>query len=145
MNECWKDIEGYEGAYQVSNLGRVKSLERRDSRGHLRNGKILKTQKISHGYLMLGLYKDGIEKKMLVHRIVAETFIPNTKNLRDVNHMDEIKTNNAVSNLEWCDRSYNCLYGSAQKRRLIAKRLNEIHGLTGLTKKERNTLCVESF
>ena len=109
MKEIWKDIEGYEGLYQVSNFGRVRSLK---------NGKvrILKPLTNKNGYLRVQLYKNNSLKTIFIHRLVAMAFIPNPNNLPMVNHKDEDKTNNIVSNLEWCDAKYNSNYGTARKR-----------------------------
>lgn len=107
--EIWKDIEGYEGLYQVSNEGRVKSFWSGKE-------KILK-QHNCKGYLEVGLYKkEDKQKYKLIHRLVAETFIPNPNNLPQINHKDENKTNNSVDNLEWCSRSYNINYGSRNEK-----------------------------
>lgn len=107
--ENWKDIIGFEGLYQVSDLGRVKSFY---------NGKerVLVGVKNTNGYLKVGLWKDGKVKQYRVHRLVAEAFIPNPYGLPEVNHKDECKTNNAVSNLEWCDNRYNNNYGTRTER-----------------------------
>lgn len=117
-NVIWRDIKGYEGIYQVSNYGEVIRLMSYDSRGHLRKSKILKQNRNKYGYLQLGLHKNGKEKKFLVHRLVAETFIPNEKKYPEINHKDENKQNNSVSNLEWCNRIYNVNYGNAQIKRI---------------------------
>ena len=101
--EEFRDIPGYEGLYEVSNLGRVR-----------RNGKILKPSKNNWGYLYLDLYKNGIVRKFLIHRLVAQSFIPNPSNFPQVNHKDEDKTNNCVDNLEWCDNKYNINYSQAK-------------------------------
>lgn len=93
-----------------------------DSRGHLRNARILRQHVQRCGYKQIGLHKDGKEKKVLVHRLVAEAFLENPHNYTDVNHKDENKRNNLVSNLEWCNRSYNCLHGTAQERRINSRR-----------------------
>lgn len=106
MNEIWKDIAGYEGYYQVSNMGRVKSLDRLGINGRKLKGKILPQRKRS-GYWAVSLRKDGHNTDMSVHRLVAEAFIPNPDNLPQVGHKDEknLKTsnecNNNVENLEW--------------------------------------------
>lgn len=107
MKEIWKDIKGYEGRYQVSNLGRVKSL----CYHHGTNERILKQKKNQNGYVVANLYKKGDKGKLkTVHRLVAEAFIPNPNNLPQINHKDEDKTNNKVFNLEWCDGRYNTIY-----------------------------------
>lgn len=127
-NVLWKDIEGYEGIYQISNFGEVMRLMSYDSRHHLRNSKILKQRKNSEGYMIVGLHKNGKEKKFLVHRLVAQAFISNPKNYPEINHIDENKHNNFASNLEWCNREYNVNYGNAQKKR-VATRFGEKGGI----------------
>ena len=114
--EIWKDIEGYEGLYQVSNFGRVKSLEKIDFSGHKRKCKILKLALNRYGYVYLILSKNGNKKAYTVHRLVAETFIPNPNKLPFVNHKDENKSNNRVDNLEWCTHEYNINYGTCRER-----------------------------
>lgn len=109
MIEVWKDIPGYDGIYQISNYGRVKSNY------NYRKGNIL-TQRLKKGYYSVGLRKDGIRKWHLVHRLVASAFIMNKKNMPQVNHIDENKLNNKVDNLEWCTASYNNNYGTRQER-----------------------------
>lgn len=107
--EEWKDIEGYEGLYQVSNLGRVKSL-------WFDKEKILKAYKNRYGYLCIGLCKYGKKKTYKIHRLVASAFIENSNNYPEVNHKDEVKTNNNVNNLEWCTREYNHNFGTRNQR-----------------------------
>lgn len=114
--EIWKDIEGFEGLYQVSNLGRVKSLERVLNHGHSWKEKILKPQKHTGGYLFVNLCKDGEIKRGLIHRLVASAFIPNPDKLTEVNHIDENKCNNNIQNLEWCTASQNINHGTRNKR-----------------------------
>ena len=109
MSEAWADIKGYEGLYQVSTLGRIKSLPRRGTYSEVH---ILKVSDDGKGYLQVGLCKNSIYKSHKVHRLVAEAFIANPDNLPEVNHKYENKSNCHVSNLEWCDRSYNVNYGS---------------------------------
>lgn len=106
--EIWKDIQGYEGLYQVSNLGRVKSL--------YKGGTILKGSVNNRGYHIVMLYKGGKYKHLLIHRLVAQAFISNPQKLPQVNHKDEDKFNNSVSNLEWCTNIYNNLYHDKAKR-----------------------------
>lgn len=106
--EIWKDIEGYEGLYQVSNLGRVKSFPRN---GTIKEERILKPNKVG-GYLQVALQNHKNRKYKKVHRLVAETFIPNLENKREVNHIDGDKTNNCVENLEWVTTSENQLHSN---------------------------------
>lgn len=104
--EIWKDIVDYEGIYQVSNYSRIRN----------NNGDIRKTKKNNRDYTMISLYKDGKEKTKLVHRLVAQAFIPNPNNLLQVNHIDEDKNNNNATNLEWCSNLYNRRYGTGYQR-----------------------------
>lgn len=126
-NEEWRDIVGWEGLYQVSNLGRVKSLSRsivyKDGREYTYPSKIIKNQKVSTGYRSVMFYGVNGKKQYYVHRLVAETFIPNPKNLGDVNHKDGCKTNNIILNLEWCSRSDNIKH--AYKKGLICAHMDE--------------------
>lgn len=110
MEEIWRDIPGYLGLYQVSNFGRVLSLI---------TNRILKFNNAGKGYLQVTLCKDGIQKNYLVHRLVAMTFIQNPNNLPQVNHRNEVKTDNRVENLEWCSCKYNMNYGTARERTAI--------------------------
>lgn len=114
MIEIWKDIKGYEGLYQVSNLGRVKSL----GNNKRRKEKILKQVEDGGGYLFVLLCKNGKGKMFKVHRLVAQAFTPNPNNYPQVNHKDENKQNNCVWNLEWCDCKYNINYGTGIERRI---------------------------
>lgn len=112
MEEIWKDIRGYEGTYQISNCGRVKSLCRR----RRKEDKILKALLNSRDYLQVNLYKNGKMFRYLIHRLVAEAFIPNPNKLPCINHKDENKQNNYVNNLEWCTYQYNNNYGTRPDR-----------------------------
>lgn len=130
MIEIWKNIVGYEGLYEVSNWGRVKSL----NYNHTGQEMILKNKKHKGGYLRVGLCKEGKVKYFSVHRLVAQAFIPNPDNLPQVNHKDEVKTNNFVfvredgsvdfnkSNLEWMTAKENMNYGTARERTVKARR-----------------------
>lgn len=117
-NEVWKDINGYEGFYQVSNLGRIKSLSRKVWTGkYLKNiEEKIKSNAYCKGYDCIHLYKNGEYKQFRINRLVAETFIPNPNNLPEVNHKDEDKINNKVDNLEWCTSKYNANYGTRNVR-----------------------------
>lgn len=106
MEEIWKDIPGYEGLYQASSLGRIRSLDRFDGRMHWIKGRILCQTSNKLGYKRLSLFKEGKDKKVIVHRIIAATFLGNHPSL-DVNHIDGNPSNNAISNLEWCTRAEN--------------------------------------
>lgn len=136
MIEEWRPIEGYEGLYEVSSLGRVRSLDRYDSSNHFRRGKILKLQTDGRGYLMVVLSSNNKAKMYLVHRMVAIAFIPNPDNLPEVNHRDENPSNDNVDNLEWCDRKYNNNYGSRIDRMRDTKLKNGTY--TGLSEEEYN-------
>ena len=119
MKELWRDIKGYKGYYQVSNLGRIKSLERKckTSKGERTvPEKIKKLGNDKNKYKIITLYKQGTNKTFKVHRLVAEAFIPNVNNLSQVNHKDENKSNNCLQNLEWCDASYNTNYGTRNEK-----------------------------
>ena len=105
--EIWKDIPGYEGIYQISNLGRVKSFY-----NYKRDGNNILKPKIKHGYYQIGLRRNGIRKWHQLHRLIAKAFIPNPNNLPQINHIDENKLNNSIDNLEWCSVSYNNTYGN---------------------------------
>ena len=107
MKEIWKDIKEYEGLYQVSNLGRVKNLY---------TNSILKGCKHINGYLGVTLSKNGSKSTKKIHRLVAQAFISNTENKSQVNHIDENKTNNMISNLEWVTAKENSNHGTRNER-----------------------------
>ena len=134
MNEEWRPIEGYEGLYEVSSYGRVRSLDRYDNRNCFRKGKVLSPAKDKNGYLKVVLNCNGKCKTINVHRLVALTFLPNPDNLPCVNHKNEDKTDNRVDNLEWCTVKYNLSYGTARIRERDTKMKNG--WWTGLNKKE---------
>lgn len=98
-----KDIKNYEGLYAVTSCGKIWSYKRQ---------KFLKPFKSNFGYLLVALSKNGLSKNYSVHRLVAQAYLDNPDNLPEVNHKDECKTNNYVSNLEWCSRKYNANYGN---------------------------------
>ena len=115
MHEIWKDISGFEGLYQVSNLGRIKSFQAVHRKGKP-SEYILKPYVSNNGYKQVFLYNGTKKKKLLVHRIVAMSFIDNPHNLPQVNHKDENRLNNCADNLEWCDNVYNNRYGTKNSR-----------------------------
>lgn len=129
--EIWKDIKGYEGLYQVSNLGRVKSLHYR----HSNREKILPLQKCRE-YLNVGLSKNGKQTPYFIHRLVAQTFIPNPDGLPEVNHKDENKYNNCIDNLEWISTIDNFNYGTRNKR-ISEKLINHPN-------KSKSVQCIET-
>jgi hypothetical protein len=113
-NEVWKDIKDYEGLYQISSWGRVKSLSRRMWVGRgwtISKEKILRAHNTGKGYLQTFFTKDYKKYYPLIHRLVAEVFIQNPLNLPDINHKDGNKSNNYVNNLEWCTKKQNTQYG----------------------------------
>ena len=109
--EEWKDIDGYEGLYQISNYGRVYSVPRRGSKGGFVSPSLGNS-----GYLQIHLCKGCKSKTIMVHRLVAKHFLTNENDYPEVNHKDECKTNNCAWNLEYCTREYNQNYGTAIKR-----------------------------
>ena len=118
--EIWKDVQGYEGLYQVSNLGRVRSMDRwrkNGTNGYIQKGRILKQEISNCGYSMVHLSFNGKVKGVLVHRLVAIAFIPNPQNKEQVNHIDGRKQNNNTDNLEWATQSENTIH--AHKKGLM--------------------------
>lgn len=118
--EVWKDIEGYEGLYQVSNEGKIKNIKKNTYRAFSDNG---------CGYYFVLLCKDGEKKPFYVHRLVAKAFIPNPDNLPQVNHKNEQKHQNNVENLEWCSNKYNMNYGTARDRTSV-KQMKKVYQYT---------------
>ena len=124
MQEVWKDVVGYEGLYQISSFGRIKTFERKkfkktdDCFVMKKTGKsiIMKTSRNQGGYETICLHKCGEIKQFKIHRLVATAFIENPNNLPCVNHKDENKLNNCVDNLEWCKEAYNIHYGTRTEK-----------------------------
>ena len=120
--EIWRDIAGYEGLYQVSNWGNVRSLDHvvENKYGYrIVTGKNRKNQTRPNGYLFVMLSKKSKQNGFDIHRLVATAFLDNPQKLPCVNHKDENKKNNCVENLEWCDYKYNSNYGMAAKQRCV--------------------------
>ena len=117
MEEIWKDIKGYEGLYQASNLGHIRSIGyRQSSRVKNKDYYILSPGRDTSGYLNCVLFKNKIRKSYKVHRLIAQTFIDNPFNYTDVNHKNEIKDDNRIENLEWVTHKYNMNYGTFRER-----------------------------
>lgn len=125
MTEIWKDVIGYEGLYQVSNLGRVKSL--------IAN-KLLRPSDNGNGYLVVGLSKNCDRRQHTVHRLVAKSFLPNKYGLPQVNHIDGDKSNNCIENLEWCNNSHNMKH---------AYRLGLVERPYGRKQRSKPIVCIE--
>ncbi|HFJ9472606.1 TPA: NUMOD4 domain-containing protein [Bacillus paranthracis] len=127
MSEIWKDIEGYEGLYQVSNLGSIKSMPNRKYKSERIKSLVVSTK----GYVRVCLSKNGKAKTLLVHRVVAKAFINNPDNKAQVNHINGIKTDNRKDNLEWVSLQDNNKH--AHKNGLIADNSGSKNGLSKLT------------
>lgn len=102
-----KDVVGYEGLYTIDENGKIYGIKRK---------KFLRTRIDGTGYATVRLCKNGTDTTHMVHRLIAEAFIPNPNHLPFINHKDEVKTNNNIDNLEWCDHKYNCNYGTRNER-----------------------------
>ena len=120
MKEIWIDVPGFEGLYQVSNTGRIKSFKKSSKHG-CQAEHFLKPTLASNGYYQVTLYGELKKKKFQVHRLIAQCFIPNPENLPQINHKDENPANNSADNLEWCTAAYNSAYGTARLRMMITK------------------------
>lgn len=120
MEEIWKSIEGYEGLYEVSNLGRVKSLDRMCWNGHIwwkKKGELLSNCVDSGGYHYVGLCVNGKHKNFLIHKLVMSAFVGEPPiDKPEINHIDEDKSNNCLSNLHYCDRKFNANYSYTWKK-----------------------------
>lgn len=107
MKEIWKPVKGYESLYQVSDSGRVRSL---------RTGKYISKRVGYDGYVRVSLSNNGEQKALFLHRLIGQAFVPNPNNYPEINHKDENKQNNSLSNLEWCTHKYNSNYGTRVNR-----------------------------
>lgn len=157
--EVWKDVVGYEGFYMVSNLGRVKSVDRvvlgRGGFAWRIKGKMIKCRTTKHGYCQSLLTKNNRTKAFLVHRLMMLAFVPNPNNYPIINHKDENPSNNYIhvnsdgsidfgkSNLEWCTYSYNINYGTRHERYRETCKRNHSTEKFLKTMKERGRLCAE--
>lgn len=154
-NEEWRDVVGYEGLYQVSNMGRVKSLERQSStfcqKGTMCtysvNEKICKQHTVG-GYLMVHLSNNNKKKLVRVHRLVAMSFMPNPNNYPQINHINENKTDNTLGNIEWCTCKQNNNHGTRNKRMSSTQRNDKKkskrvlqYSLNGELVKEWESIC----
>lgn len=145
MQEIWKDIPNYEGLYQISNLGNVKSLERivthnKYGTAHIKE-KLLRPRDDSKGYGRVVLYKNNKKKQFKIHRLVAETFLPNKSNKSAVNHIDGNKKNNNVNNLEWCTIKENNIHAFENGLNSIKMRAVYQMDLEGNVINEFKSLC----
>lgn len=115
MKEKWMPIKNYEGFYEVSDKGRVRSLDRYVNGKHknkaFRKGRVLKPEKVQAGYYRVELQKNGFKKRLYVHRLVADSFIPNPHNKPQVNHINSMRDDNIVYNLEWVTPKENIIHG----------------------------------
>ncbi len=144
-NEIWKDIPGYEGIYQVSNLGSIKRLplgKQWPSRKTHNNLRVLRDR---NGYLSVNLSRENSTKWWLVHRLVAIAFIPNPQGYPCVNHKDENKRNNRADNLEWCSYEYNANYGLGRERQKISRANNPLDYISRRLVGEMNSKAVKQL
>ena len=136
--ETWKDIPGYEGLYQVSDMGRVRSLDREveglsrwgGMRVFRKKGRLMSLGSNGHGYQMVHLKDKGVRRSVSVHRLVATAFIPNPDSLSQVNHLDSDQTNNRVGNLEWTDAKGNIRHGILQGAIDLRKDMRPVLGVS---------------
>ncbi len=144
LSEEWRDIEGFEGYYQVSSFGRIRSVDRfvynkgnsGENKYSFYKGKVMRQGRRKKGYLGITLSKGNKNKSFLVHRLVANAFIPNPYNLSQINHKDENPANNHVDNLEWCSPKYNINYGNCIDN-MIKTRTNNAYN-------QKPVICLES-
>lgn len=128
MQEIWKPIIGYEKTYEISNTGKVRSIDRVDDLGKKRKER-LQNPRLRNGYPSVTLYKDGKRIEHYIHRLVAIHFVENPNNYQIINHKDENRTNNSPDNLEWCTRKYNTNYGTGIEKR-AKKQMKKVNQYT---------------
>ena len=149
MMENWKPIKGYEGIYEVSDLGRVRSLDRQVDNGHgstrIAKGRIMKPHKHYNGYCSIGLSNDAIVTHVLIHRLVALAFVSGYHEGMEVNHIDENKQNNRADNLEWISRKENLHYGGHIKRSMSWISENVPKGCIQMTKEGKDIQKFDSI
>lgn len=149
--EEWKPIKGYEGSYEISNCGNIRSLDRETYSERWKGNKFIKGHnlkpfKTTNGYFRIELTdKEGKRKKYPLHRLVAENFLDNPNNYKQVNHKDEDKTNNNVDNLEWCDCKYNINYGTWKERHFVKVNQYSLDGILIKTYNSVNETAVDGF
>ena len=142
MKEIWKDIEGYEGLYKISNMGRVKSITHISTNNHVMKGKILKNRRTGKdGRIQIALYKNGKQSQKYISRLVAETFLINENNYTEINHKDENIENNRADNLEWCTSKYNSNYGTRTER----IKLSNFNNNTYENNRKRNNIKIAQY
>ena len=137
----WKDVKNYEGLHQVSNLGEVRSLNYHK----MKITRKMKLFKGKDGYLRINLTDGKKKKSYLVHRLVAEAFIPNPNKYLEINHKDETRDNNMVLNLEWCDRSYNNNYGTKidrQREKISGSNNHNYNKRRGQSHLSKKVICI---
>ena len=125
MEEIWKDIIGYEGIYQISSLGRIKSFQQRNQFGN-KKARILSGWKTKSHYPKIILIKDGKKERKYIHRLIAEAFIPNPNHYKFINHIDGNKQNYSIENLEWCTQKYNMLHAQFTLKKQFASAIRPI-------------------
>lgn len=162
MEEIWKEIQNFEGYYEVSNFGQVRSLTRiiHYTNGHnqIFNGKMLIPQKTTHGYFSVKLSKNGVVIRKHIHDLVASAFLPNPNNFTEVNHKDHNKLNNSVDNLEWISHrdnikdmvAYNIKIGKFQEsikhnNKYVSKQLLDMCPICGKIKYKSGNMCLDCY
>lgn len=147
MTEEWRPVVGWEGLYDVSSDGNVRSLDRqvlrRDGSAYLHKGRVLRPTLTNRGYPSVGLQAKGISKFVTVHRVVAVAFVPNPRGLEEINHIDGDKQNSRAGNLEWCSRQENCRHATQMRLNPVPKLTDEqVREVLARAKTERNWTAI---